>query len=566
MVVGRGAPAGGTGTTDSLAPWPPSCSHPPDSCGGSTNFGSRHGDTAMTVARRRARPARRPTGRRSRPDCPSPRRTTGGRTPAALVAAVAGPRTGACCWCARAGSGSPGSSGGDGRAQDRAAARAGPHQSRGQSQQRFARRRDNQARQAYEAAAEHAARILRRCAAGGPGGDRPAVEEVLADRAPGPARRGGPWLPYPIPSGPCWSRRSSTPRPRSASRSRTPEGLRCDPQTPLGRYLMFSVKRAQRSALVAVAAPLLALVATLVPATTTGADASPATVAVAAKKPKPDTRDILVRIREVPGVAAVTEATAPAGYRFFRIQFTQPVDQRRPRGGDLRAADHPAAQGHLAPDGDVHQRLQRLRRTRAGQRADADRRRQPDQHGVPLLRPVAAGDRRLAATAHDLAGRHRPAPHHRGVQADLRRELADHRRLEGRHDRDVPPPLLPARRAGHGGRTSRRTTSSTPTTSTTTSSTGSAPTRRAATRSPPYSAGSSVRTAPGSPHAPTRRRPLSATPGTSSVASRSAWSRRSWTCTSRSGSTPSRPTAPRCRSRPRPPTRRSGPSSSRSHP
>ena len=30
----------------------------------------------------------------------------------------------------------------------------------GQSQQRFARRRDNQARQAYEAAAEHAARIL----------------------------------------------------------------------------------------------------------------------------------------------------------------------------------------------------------------------------------------------------------------------------------------------------------------------------------------------------------------------------------------------------------------------
>ena len=30
----------------------------------------------------------------------------------------------------------------------------------GQSQQRFARRRDNQARQAYEAAADHAARIL----------------------------------------------------------------------------------------------------------------------------------------------------------------------------------------------------------------------------------------------------------------------------------------------------------------------------------------------------------------------------------------------------------------------
>ncbi len=68
----------------------------------------------------------------------------------------------------------------------------------GQSQQRFARRRDNQARQAYEAAADHAARILR------PGlliagGDRPAVDEVLAD----PRLRGlvvvEPWLAVPDP-------------------------------------------------------------------------------------------------------------------------------------------------------------------------------------------------------------------------------------------------------------------------------------------------------------------------------------------------------------------------------
>ncbi len=51
----------------------------------------------------------------------------------------------------------------------------------GQSQQRFARRRDNQARQAYEAAAEHAARLLAGLA--GPvviGGDRAALAEVLA--------------------------------------------------------------------------------------------------------------------------------------------------------------------------------------------------------------------------------------------------------------------------------------------------------------------------------------------------------------------------------------------------
>lgn len=54
----------------------------------------------------------------------------------------------------------------------------------GQSQQRFARRRDNQARQAYQAAADHAARILGGTAAPTPvvrGGDRAAVDAVLAD-------------------------------------------------------------------------------------------------------------------------------------------------------------------------------------------------------------------------------------------------------------------------------------------------------------------------------------------------------------------------------------------------
>lgn len=73
----------------------------------------------------------------------------------------------------------------------------------GQSQQRFARRRDNQARQAYEAAAEHAARILeglgRRGAPVVTGGDHPAVSEVLGD----PRLKGlvvvPPWLAVPDP-------------------------------------------------------------------------------------------------------------------------------------------------------------------------------------------------------------------------------------------------------------------------------------------------------------------------------------------------------------------------------
>lgn len=52
----------------------------------------------------------------------------------------------------------------------------------GQSQQRFARRRDNQARVAFEAAADHAVRLLEGLE--GPvvvGGDRAALEEVLGD-------------------------------------------------------------------------------------------------------------------------------------------------------------------------------------------------------------------------------------------------------------------------------------------------------------------------------------------------------------------------------------------------
>lgn len=70
----------------------------------------------------------------------------------------------------------------------------------GQSQQRFARRRDNQARQAYEAAAGHAARIL--AGVRGPvvtGGDRSAVDEVLADPRLRHVTPGGAWLAVPDP-------------------------------------------------------------------------------------------------------------------------------------------------------------------------------------------------------------------------------------------------------------------------------------------------------------------------------------------------------------------------------
>lgn len=70
----------------------------------------------------------------------------------------------------------------------------------GQSQQRFARRRGNQAREAYRAAADHAAEIL---GAGRllvvTGGDRAAVEEVLADARLARVAVVPPWMAVPDP-------------------------------------------------------------------------------------------------------------------------------------------------------------------------------------------------------------------------------------------------------------------------------------------------------------------------------------------------------------------------------
>ncbi|WP_109508533.1 acVLRF1 family peptidyl-tRNA hydrolase [Nocardioides speluncae] len=73
----------------------------------------------------------------------------------------------------------------------------------GQSQQRFARRRDNQARQAYGAAADHAARILAPLGRGWLvcGGDHAAVDAVLEDRRLAKFKKQvvGPWLAVPDP-------------------------------------------------------------------------------------------------------------------------------------------------------------------------------------------------------------------------------------------------------------------------------------------------------------------------------------------------------------------------------
>lgn len=69
----------------------------------------------------------------------------------------------------------------------------------GQSQQRFARHREQQARLAYEAAAGHAARVLDGVPLLVVGGDRGAVETVLADPRWRRTEVVGPWLAVPDP-------------------------------------------------------------------------------------------------------------------------------------------------------------------------------------------------------------------------------------------------------------------------------------------------------------------------------------------------------------------------------
>jgi hypothetical protein len=162
------------------------------------NFGSRHDGVALAVADGRLA-GTAPDGSTFTAALPFDTAYDGPAEAGALATAVAAPadwgvllvRKGGFAVARLAGETVTGSKVGQRHVQGRT--KAG-----GQSQQRFARRRDNQARQAYEAAAGHAVRLL----AGTPvlvtGGDHGAVEAVLADARLG-ARVVGRWLPVPDP-------------------------------------------------------------------------------------------------------------------------------------------------------------------------------------------------------------------------------------------------------------------------------------------------------------------------------------------------------------------------------
>ncbi|GAA1161025.1 acVLRF1 family peptidyl-tRNA hydrolase [Nocardioides aquiterrae] len=146
------------------------------------NFTARHGETALTVERG-ALSGAAVDGSTFGARLPFDREYAGPADPADFAAAIAAPddwgvllvRKGGFAVARLHGTATLDSKVGQRHVQGRT--KAG-----GQSQQRFARRRDNQARQAYEAAADHAARIL--AGLDGPlvtGGDQTAVDEVLTD-------------------------------------------------------------------------------------------------------------------------------------------------------------------------------------------------------------------------------------------------------------------------------------------------------------------------------------------------------------------------------------------------
>ena len=165
-----------------------------------TNFESRHGRTVLSVAGGALHGVAE-DGSTFAARLPFAQEYAGGPVPRALAAAAGPPADWGVLLVRKGGfavarvAGEELSAHKVGRRHVQGRTKAG-----GWSQQRFARRRANQAREAYEAAADHAARVL--AGLDGPlvtGGDHAAVGEVLAD-----ARLAGlsvvePWLAVPEP-------------------------------------------------------------------------------------------------------------------------------------------------------------------------------------------------------------------------------------------------------------------------------------------------------------------------------------------------------------------------------
>ena len=194
---------------------------------------------------------------------------------------------------------------------------------------------------------------------------------------------------------------------------------------------------------------LLSLAVLIGTVSATGASVGAATAAnrprrirqAAASSDSGTSTDIKDRILAIPGMSLIEEKPY-TGYRYFVLNYTQPIDHRHPSKGTFQ------------------QRITLLHKdtsrptvfyTSGYNVSTNPSRREPtrivDGNQVSLeyrfFTPSRPAPGRLVEARH-LAGRQRPAPHLHRAEADLRQELADHRRLEGRHDRHVLRALLPA--------------------------------------------------------------------------------------------------------------------------
>jgi hypothetical protein len=167
------------------------------------NFGQRHGGEARLTIADDALCGTAPDGSTFAARLPFRTPYAGPPEPAALAAAVVCPRDWGVLLVRRGGF-AVARLHGDAVVAQKVGQRhvQGRTKAGGRSQQRFARRREGQAREAYRAAADHAARVLGGAPEGRPlvtGGDRAGVQEVLADPRLVGLDVVGPWLDVPDP-------------------------------------------------------------------------------------------------------------------------------------------------------------------------------------------------------------------------------------------------------------------------------------------------------------------------------------------------------------------------------
>lgn len=163
------------------------------------NFGARHGDTALLVQDGTLTGTAQ-DGSTFAATLPFSVRYAGAADPSAFAAACAPPADWGVVLVRKGGFAVARLHGGTvvaskvGQRHVQGRTKAG-----GQSQQRFARRRDNQARAAFEAAADHAARLVADAPVVVVGGDQVAVAAVLEDPRLARATVVGSFLTVPDP-------------------------------------------------------------------------------------------------------------------------------------------------------------------------------------------------------------------------------------------------------------------------------------------------------------------------------------------------------------------------------